>query len=50
MQPVKGQCPCKLSQVYVKREGRTADMPAVIQAYRSARILPEIYNISFLAG
>lgn len=33
-----------------EREGGTADMPAVVQACRSARILPEIYNISFLAG
>lgn len=32
------------------REGGTSDMPAVVQAYRIARILPEIYNMSFLSG
>jgi hypothetical protein len=39
-----------LTSLCEEREGGTADMPAVVQAYRSARILPEIYNISFLAG
>jgi len=39
-----------LTSLCDEKEGGTADIPAVIQAYRSARILPEIYNISFLAG
>jgi hypothetical protein len=39
-----------LTSLCEEREGETADIPAVVQAYRSARILPEKYNISFLAG
>jgi hypothetical protein len=39
-----------LTSLCEEREEGTADMPAVVQAYRSARILPEIYNISFLSG
>lgn len=39
MQPVKGKCPSRLLQVYVKRQGGTADMPAVVQACGSDSIL-----------
>lgn len=34
-----------LTSLCEEREGGTADMPAVVHTYRSARILPEIYTI-----